>query len=147
VLPDARDPVAVAAPPSAVRAWCLYDWANSAFATTITAAVLPPFFAAVAARSMPPHVATARWAYASALAMVAAAVLAPVLGALADRLGRRKHLLFGCVLTGSIATLAMSFVPGHEWLGLLATFGVAFIAFATGNVLYDSLLPAVAAPA
>jgi len=135
-----------AAPPSAVRAWCFYDWANSAFATTITAAVLPPYFAAVAARSMPAHVATARWAYASALAMLAAAMLAPVLGSIADRLGRRKRLLFGCVLIGSIGTLGMAFVPGHAWLGLLATFGVAFIAFATGNVLYDSLLPAVASP-
>jgi UMF1 family MFS transporter len=148
VEPDARNPLPEAgASPSAVRAWCLYDWANSAFATTITAAVLPPFFAAVAARSMPAHLATAWWAYASAAAMLVAALLAPVLGATADRLGRRKHLLFGCVLIGSIATLAMAFVPGHEWRGLLATFGVAFIAFATGNVLYDSLLPAVAAPA
>jgi UMF1 family MFS transporter len=148
VPPDARDPApAAGAPPSAVRAWCLYDWANSAFATTITAAVLPPFFASVAARSMPAHLATAWWAYASAAAMAASALLAPVLGATADRLGRRKHLLFGCVLIGSIATLGMAFVPGHSWLGLLATFGVAFIAFATGNVLYDSLLPAVAAPA
>ena len=145
--PIARDPVAAAPPPpSAVRAWCFYDWANSAFATTITAAVLPPFFAAVAARTMPPHVATARWAYASAAAMLASALLAPVLGAVAVRLGRLKRLLSGCVLVGSIATLAMAFVPGREWIGLLAVFGVAFIAFATGNVLYDSLLPAVAAP-
>jgi UMF1 family MFS transporter len=146
VRPETSDPPRVV-PASAVRAWCLYDWANSAFATTITAAVLPPFFASVAARSMPPYLATARWAYASSAAMVAAALLAPMLGATADRLGRRKQLLFGCVLAGSIATLAMSLVPGTQWLWLLATFGVAFIAFATGNVLYDSLLPAVAAPA
>jgi UMF1 family MFS transporter len=51
------------------------------------------------------------------------------------------------VLIGSIATLAMAFVPGNSWRWLLGTFGVAFIAFATGNVLYDSLLPAVATPA
>jgi UMF1 family MFS transporter len=131
-------------PASVVRAWCLYDWANSAFATTITAAVLPPYFAAVAARTMPAHLATAWWGYASAAAMLAAAVVAPVVGAAADRLGRRKRLLFACVVAGSLATLAMSLVPGHAWLVLLATFGVGFIAFATGNVLYDSLLPAVA---
>ena len=127
-----------------VRAWCLYDWANSAFATTITAAVLPPYFAAVAARSMPAHLATAWWGYASAAAMLAAAVVAPVVGAAADRLGRRRRLLLACVVSGALGTLAMSFVPGHAWLLLLATFGVGFIAFATGNVLYDSLLPAVA---
>jgi UMF1 family MFS transporter len=78
--------------------------------------------------------------------MLAAALLGPVLGSAADRLGRRKLLLFACVLIGSLATFAMALVPGHEWRGLLATFGVAFIAFAMGNVLYDSLLPAVAAP-
>ena len=104
----ATEPAALGAPPApaAVRAWCLYDWANSSFATTITAAVLPPYFAAVAARSMPAHLATAWWGYASAAAMLAAAIVAPVLGATADRLGRRKRILFGCVLVGSIARLA-----------------------------------------
>ena len=146
--PDPGHPPPDAVPAAAaVRAWCLYDWANSSFATTITAAVLPPYFAAVAARSMPAHLATAWWGYASAAAMLAAAIVAPVLGAAADRLGRRKRMLFGCVLVGSVATLGMSLVPGGDWRGLLATFGVAFIAFATGNVLYDSLLPAVATPA
>ena len=146
--PDAGHPPPEAVPTAAaVRAWCLYDWANSSFATTITAAVLPPYFAAVAARSMPAHLATAWWGYASAAAMLAAAIVAPVLGAAADRLGRRKRMLLGCVLVGSVGTLGMSLVPGGDWRGLLATFGVAFIAFATGNVLYDSLLPAVATPA
>jgi UMF1 family MFS transporter len=128
----------------AQRAWCMYDWANSAFATTITAAVLPPFFAEVAARSMPAHVATAWWGYASAAAMLAAAVAGPLAGAAADRAGRRKPLLLACVVIGSIATFAMSLTPTGDWRVLLATFGVAFISFATGNVLYDSLLPAVA---
>ena len=144
---EAGEPGTEAGPTaSAVRAWCFYDWANSAFATTITAAVLPPFFATVAARSMPAHLATAWWGYASAAAMLVAALLAPLLGALADRIGRRKLLLFGCVLVGSLATLGMALVPSGNWRALLATFGVAFIAFATGNVLYDSLLPSVAAP-
>jgi UMF1 family MFS transporter len=144
VDPIRSDPAATRA--AAARAWCLYDWANSAFATTITAAVLPPFFAAIATRTMPAHLATATWAYASGLAMLAAALVAPVLGAAADRFGRRKRLLVACVVIGSVFTFAMAFVPGHQWLGLLAVFGVAFIAFATGNVLYDSLLPAVASP-
>src|SRR5436309_7189339 len=83
---------------AATRAWCMYDWANSAFATTITAAVFPPFFAEVAARSMPAHLATAWWAYASAAAMLAAALFGPLAGAAADRLGRRKPLLLACVV-------------------------------------------------
>lgn len=130
----------------AVRAWCLYDWANSAFATTVVAAVLPPFFAATATRSMPAHLATAWWGYASAAAMLAAAVAGPLLGVAADRAGRRKPLLIGCVAIGATATFLMALVPTGEWHGLLACFAIGFIAFAAGNVLYDSLLPAVAAP-
>ncbi len=130
----------------AARAWCLYDWANSAFATTVVAAVLPPFFAAIATHSMPAHLATAWWGYASAAAMLAAAVAGPLLGAAADRAGRRKPLLVGCVVIGATATFLMALVPAGQWHGLLACFAIAFIAFAAGNVLYDSLLPAVAAP-
>jgi len=145
-------PETAASPPTdpdrrrATRAWCVYDWANSAFATTVVAAVLPPFFADVAKHSMPAHLATAWWGYASALAMLAAAFTGPLLGAVADRLGRRKPLLFACVAAGAAATLLMAFSPPGEWRWLLACFAVAFVAFASGNVLYDSLLPAVAAP-
>src|SRR5262245_53503515 len=95
----------------AVRAWCFYDVANSAFATTVTAAVLPPYFADVAARTMPANVATAVWAYGSAAALGIAAFVGPWLGAAADRLGRRKTFLLVCVLIGVIATAALAFSP------------------------------------
>ena len=132
---------------SAQRAWCLYDWANSAFATSVVSAILPVYFARMAARSMPAHEATALWGYASAAALAVTAVLSPVMGALADQSRRRKPLLLGCVLVGAAGTLALAFVPPTSWIGILLAFGFAFVAFATGNVLYDSLLPAVATPA
>jgi UMF1 family MFS transporter len=128
----------------AQRAWCLYDWANSAFATSVVAAILPVYFARMAARTMPAHDATALWGYASAAALAVTAVLSPVVGALADQSRRRKPILLVCVLLGSAATLALALTPPGVWTGLLASFAVAFVAFATGNVLYDSLLPAVA---
>lgn len=131
----------------AQRAWCLYDWANSVFATSVVAAILPPFFASVATRSMPAHQATAIWGYASAAALAVTAVLSPLTGAIADRLGARKRMLFACVVLGASGTMALALVPWHGWALMLAAFGIAFIAFATGNVLYDSLLPAVAEPA
>lgn len=143
VDPEPGDPIARR---RAVRAWCLYDWANSAFATTVLAAILPPFFASLAGRSMPPHLATAWWGYASAAAMLVAAFAGPAIGAAADHLGRRKPLLAGCVLLGAVTTLLIAAAPGLDWRGLLVLFGIAFVAFATGNVLYDSLLPAVATP-
>lgn len=130
----------------AQRAWCLYDWANSAFATTVVAAVLPPWFASVAGKSMPPHQATATWGYASAAALLVTAVLSPLVGTAADQTGRRKPMLAACVALGVAGTAALALLPAANWPGVLAAFGVAFIAFAVGNVLYDSLLPAVAEP-
>lgn len=128
----------------AQRAWCLYDWANSAFATSVVAAILPVYFAGVASNSMPAHQATAMWGYASAAALAVTAVLSPIAGALADQTRRRKPGLLTCVLVGAAGTLALAVLPGQPWWALLAAFGVAFIAFATGNVLYDSLLPGIA---
>jgi UMF1 family MFS transporter len=128
----------------AQRAWCLYDWANSVFATSVVAAILPVYFARTAAKTMPAHDATAIWGYASALALAITAVLSPIVGAFADQTRRRKPVLLACVLVGCAGTLALALTPAGSWNGLLVSFGVAFITFATGNVLYDSLLPAVA---
>jgi UMF1 family MFS transporter len=130
----------------AQRAWCMYDWANSAFATSIIAAILPAYFAAIAGRTMAANQATAMWGYASAAAMGVAAVAGPLLGAAADAIGRRKPILLACVIVGSVATLSIAAAPPGDWRWLLAAFGIAFVAFASGNVLYDSLLPAVAPP-
>jgi UMF1 family MFS transporter len=130
----------------AQRAWCLYDWANSAFATSVVAAILPVYFARTAAKSMPASDATALWGYASAAALAVTALLSPLVGALADQSRRRKPLLLACVLLGTAGTLGLALTPGGAWHALLISFAVAFIAFATGNVLYDSLLPGVAGP-
>ena len=128
----------------AQRAWCLYDWANSAFATSVVSAILPVYFASVASKSMAKHEATALWGYASAAALAVTALLSPIVGALADQARRRKPLLFACLSAGVAGTLTLAVAPASNWVALLAAFGVAFVAFATGNVLYDSLLPAVA---
>ncbi|MBI5711200.1 MAG: MFS transporter [Candidatus Eisenbacteria bacterium] len=140
------EPEADAARRSAVRAWCLYDWANSAFATSVIAAILPPFFAAVAGRELPGHLATAARGNARPAALLVAAVTGPVLGAAADHLGRKKPLLFACVAVGAAATALLGLVPWGGWHALLVLFAIAFVAFAAGNVLYDALLPGVAAP-
>jgi UMF1 family MFS transporter len=131
---------------SAQRAWCLYDWANSVFATSVVSAILPVYFARMAAKSMPAHDATAIWGYASAAALAVTAVLSPIVGAIADQSRRRKPILLACVLLGCAGTLGLALTAPGSWAGLIAAFAVAFIAFATGNVLYDSLLPAVASP-
>src|SRR3970040_454702 len=76
-----------------LRAWALYDWANSAFWTTIVAAVFPIYFTRVAAFALPPAAAPARFAAATTFAMVLIALLSPVLGAMADYAGLKMKML------------------------------------------------------
>src|SRR5256714_736996 len=130
----------------AQRAWCLYDWANSVFATSVVSAILPVYFARTAAKSMPASEATALWGYASAAALAVTAVLSPIAGALADQSRRRKPVMLVCVLLGCAGTLGLALLRPGAWAPMLVAFGLAFIAFATANVIYDSLLPSVASP-
>lgn len=139
-------PTTDAARRRAQRAWCLYDWANSAFVTSVVSALLPVYFARLAARELPAHQVTATWGYASAAALAVAAVLSPLVGALADRRGRRKPMLAACVALGALGTVGLALLPPGSWALLPLAYGVAFVAFAIGNVLYDALLAAVAGP-
>ncbi len=128
-----------------VRAWCLYDWANSAFATTVMAALYPPFFRSLAtAAGLAPYQATAFWAYFAAAAMVLVSVASPLLGAVADHSGRRKRFLAAFALLGVTATSAFALNGPDTWLLAGCLFVAANVGFAGGNVFYESLLPAVA---
>jgi UMF1 family MFS transporter len=127
-----------------LRSWALYDWANSAFATTIMGAVLPVYYASVAAVDLPGNVATGYWGYTTAIAMTIIAVASPVLGAAADYMGAKKRFLAVFVLLGVIATACLYLVTQGEWLLASILFIVGNIGFAGANVFYDSLLPHIA---
>ena len=71
----------------------MYDWANSAFVTTVVAAFLPIYYSRVAASQLPDTVATAYWGYTTAIALAVIAVLSPILGAIADYMGAKKRFL------------------------------------------------------
>jgi len=129
-----------------VNAWCMYDWANSAFATTIMAAVLPTFYAAVAGANLPGNTATVYWGYTSALALLVGAVLAPVLGALSDHLGIKKRSLTVFAIFGIFFTSLLVFVSTGDWLLASVLYVLGEIGFGGANVFYDSLLPHVAKP-
>src|SRR3970040_740190 len=88
-----------------LRAWAMYDWANSALQTTIITAVFPDFFASVAAADLPPAVATARYAWATTLAVAIVAVSGPLLGAIADYRALKKRMLGAFMAIGVVATL------------------------------------------
>lgn len=128
-----------------LRAWALYDWGNSAFMTTVVAAVFPIYFARVAAADLAPATATAVFGFANALALVLSALVSPPLGALADRRGK-LGLLRGATVVGVLASAALALVGrGDWWLGA-ALFVLGNVALSACFVFYDALLPFVARP-
>ena len=128
----------------ALRAWALYDWANSAIVTTIIAAVFPIYFYKVVASELPPGAATRRFAIANAAAMLALAISAPVLGAIADLLPVKKRLLGFFIAIGSIAAAAMFGIHAGDWLPALILFAVVTFSVSATFIFYDALLPHLA---
>jgi UMF1 family MFS transporter len=129
-----------------LRAWAMYDWANSAFQTTIITAVFPRFFSDYAAAGLAPTDATARFAWATTIAVTITAVIAPILGAIADVRGMKKTLLGASMTVGIVATLLMATISRGDWMYAALVFMIANIGIAASFVFYDSLLPHIAAP-
>ncbi len=129
------------------RAWALYDWANSAFATTIMAAVLPIYFHDVAASVLPEPERTAYWGYTSAVALLIAALISPLLGAYADLAGSKKKFIGFFTVLGVVATLGLWWVGRGDYQLAATLYILGNIGFAGGLVFYDALLPGVAKPA
>jgi UMF1 family MFS transporter len=130
-----------------LRAWAMYDWANSAFQVTVITAVFPRFFSDVAAAGLTPVEATARFAWATTIAVTITAVIGPVLGAIADVRGLKKILLAASMAVGIGATLLMTTIARGDWAFAAGVFIVANIGIASSFIFYDSLLPHIAAPA
>jgi UMF1 family MFS transporter len=130
-----------------VNAWCMYDWANSAFATSILAVILPTYFSGVAGSTLPSKVvATSYWGYANSIAMVLVGLAAPILGALADHSGKKKLLLSRFAALGIIATALLVFISTGDWLLALILYILGHIGFSGSLVFSDSLLAHVAKP-
>lgn len=125
-------------------AWAFYDWANSAFATSILAAFFPIFlnryWVAEQANS------TVVLGFGNAVAAVMIVVLAPLIGAMADASHGRLGLLIRLAVVGMVATAALAWVPQGAWQWAMAIFVVANFGFMGANTLYDSLISMVCAP-
>lgn len=126
-----------------LRAWALYDWANSVFMTTILM-VFPIYFMRVAAAGLPAAVASSRFAWATTGAMVAVALLAPVLGAAADYGRLKKKMLATFLALGVVATAGLALVARGDWLLGLSLFVLGNVGVTGSIVFSDSLLPHVA---
>ncbi len=119
----------------------MYDWANSAFATTIMAAVLPAFYSAVACSDLDKTTASSYWGYTNTAAMLIIAVSAPVLGAAADYSESKKKFLGSFMAAGVLATALLFFVDRRGWFAASLLYVVGRIGFSGANIFYDSLLP------
>jgi MFS transporter, UMF1 family len=124
-----------------LRAWAMYDWANSAFQTTIIAAIFPIYYEKVAAAGLPGPVATSRFAWATTLSILMVAVIAPLLGAVADCRPVKKRMIGVFLAIGAAATGAMFFITRGEWLYALVVFVIGNVGVAGSIVFYESLLP------
>ena len=124
-----------------LRAWAMYDWANSAFQTTIIAAIFPIYFQKVAAADLPPPVATSRFAWATTWSILIVAIITPLLGAVADYAAMKKKLLGVFLVIGALATGAMYWITRGDWLFALVLFVIGNVGVAGSIVFYESLLP------
>lgn len=127
-----------------LRAWAMYDWANSAMMVVVVTAIFPIFFSSVAAAGLPKAVATARFSIATTIGLVVIALLAPVLGTLADYTASKLRLLGAFLLLGATATALMFLIERGQWLFALVLFMLANIGANGSFVFYDALLPHVA---
>ena len=129
-----------------VVAWAFYDWANSAFATTVMAGFFPVFFKQYWNAGVMATESTFRLGVASGVASLLVALLAPTLGAIADRSGARVRLMMLFTVLGAAATTGLALVGQGHWLWAVALYLAASLGFWGGIVFNDSLLLHVAQP-
>jgi len=123
-------------------AWALYDWANSAFFTTVVAAVFPVFYRSVVAKGRTDVLES--YAQATSYSMLAVALVGPLLGALADVGGRKKPMLAAFLALGVLSTAGMFFLEEGQWELACWLFALGNVGVAGSFIFYDALLPAVA---
>ncbi|MCL7452600.1 MAG: MFS transporter [Anaerolineae bacterium] len=128
-----------------INSWAMYDWANSAFATTIMAAMFPPFYRSLAINAgLGEANATAAWAYTTSLSLLLVALVAPVLGAISDHTGGKKRFIAFFAALGVIGTGLFAFLGDESYLWASVLFMIGDVGFAGANIFYESLLPHIA---
>ncbi|MDY7028735.1 MAG: MFS transporter [Spirochaetota bacterium] len=129
---------------SSIWSWALYDWANSAFATTVMAGFFPVFFKSYWADPTNLQQSTFYLGMANSISAIIVAALAPFLGAVADRGSTKKKFLIFFAFLGIIMTGALWFVRMGFWQLAVVFYITATVGFSGANIFYDSLLPGVA---
>jgi UMF1 family MFS transporter len=124
-----------------LRAWAMYDWANSAYQTTMIAAVFPIYYRRVVAADLPEADALSRFAWASTIAILIVAIIAPLLGAIADHAAIKKRLLAVFAGIGIVSCFAMLWLAPGGWRFALSLFVIGNVGVAASIVFYEALLP------
>ena len=127
-----------------VLAWALYDWANSAFATTVMVVFFPLFFKQYLAAGQEVTTSTAWLAGANGISSFVLAIMAPWLGALADKGQAHIRMLAIFTAVGIVPTAMLAFIGPSDWLAAAVLFAIASIGFWGGLIFYDSMLIRVA---
>ncbi len=127
-----------------VWSWALYDWANSAFATTVVAGFFPVFFKEYWSAGTAVTTSTFQLGLANTLESLLIALIAPVLGAIADKGGAKKKFLFAFSALGVVMTTWLFFIAHGDWVMAIVAFVLAGVGFSAANIFYDSLLVNVA---
>ncbi len=128
----------------AVWGWAIYDWANSAFATAVMAGFFPIFFKEYWSYGADVNMSTARLGLGNSIAGIIVALMAPVLGAIADKGSVKKKFLIFFAYLGVLMTAALFLVQKGDWGWAIFVYVIGIIGFSGANIFYDSLLPSVA---
>lgn len=127
----------------AILGWALYDWGNSAFATTVMAGFFPIFFKQYWSHGADVNVSTAQLGLGNSLASLLVALIAPVLGAIADKGSAKKKFLIFFAYLGVLMTASLFIVHKGAWAWAIFIYIMGLIGFSGANIFYDSLLPGI----
>jgi UMF1 family MFS transporter len=128
----------------AVWGWAMYDWANSAFTTSVMAGFFPLFFKKYWSYGADVNVSTAQLGFGNAISSLIVALTAPLLGAIADKRSVRKKFLIFFAYWGVLMTASLFWVREGQWAWAIFIYGMGIIGFSGANIFYDALLPSLA---
>jgi MFS transporter, UMF1 family len=126
-----------------VWSWAFYDWANSAYSTTVMAGFFPVFFKNYWSAGTDPVTTTAKLGLTLSISSLIIALLSPTLGVLADLRGLKKIMCTFFMLIGAASCAWMSIIDYGDWTSAMLAYGLGMIAFSASTVFYDALLPSI----
>jgi len=126
-----------------VWGWALYDWANSAFATTVMAGFFPVFFKMYWSHGANVNESTALLGFGNSAASLLVAITAPLMGSIADRSSGKKKFLIAFAYLGALTTASLYTVGKGEWALSIFFYMLGIVGFSGANIFYDALLPGV----